>query len=284
MIVDAHCHAWRRWPYSTDVPDPAERGSVATLVYEMDRAGVQRALVVCACIGGADPRTANPDNNAYVAAAVAACPDRLACLVDVDSRWSDSYHRPGMVERMEVAVRAAGAVGITHYLAEDDDGWLGTGEAIRVFRRLAELGLVASVHAPPPWLPSIAALVRAVPEARVVLHHQGLVAPGSARFAADLRALTALASAPHVYVKVSGFHYLTQRQWDFPFRDTHMVLHALVDAFGPERLLWGSDFPVARPHLTYRQSIEVVREHAGLSSDAVASILGGTAARMFGWA
>ena len=68
MIVDSHCHAWRYWPYQPPVPDPTSRGMVEQLLFEMDRNGVDRAVVVCARIDH------NPDNNDYVAECVRALP------------------------------------------------------------------------------------------------------------------------------------------------------------------------------------------------------------------
>ena len=50
MIVDSHCHAWRRWPYQPPVPDPESRGLVEQLLWEMDRHGVDRAAVVDAAL------------------------------------------------------------------------------------------------------------------------------------------------------------------------------------------------------------------------------------------
>ena len=49
-ILDCHCHAWARWPYLPAVPDEDTRGSVELLAFEMERHGVQRAVVVCAAM------------------------------------------------------------------------------------------------------------------------------------------------------------------------------------------------------------------------------------------
>ncbi|WP_341359246.1 amidohydrolase family protein [Georgenia sp. M64] len=276
VIVDAHVHAWDRWPYDAAVPDPATRGSAAALLHEMDAAGVERALVVCAAIGGEDPRTANPANNADVARAVAAHPDRLTALVDVDSRWSGTYHRPGAADRLERVLAETGASGVSHYLADEVDGWFEEPEGRAFLARAAAAGVPLSLHARPAWFAALGRALRAVPGLVVLLHHQGHVVPGSPTFERDLVALTDLAAVPGVAVKVSGFHYLADRPWAYPYPETHAVLHALLAAFGTHRLLWGSDFPVSRPHVTYRQSLELVRELTGGDAD----VLGGTALRL----
>ena len=93
MIIDSHCHAWPRWPYQPPVPDDASRGAVEQLLWEMDRNGVDRAAIVCARI------ERNPDNNDYVAAAVARFPTRLHQFADADCRWSPDYHTAGAAGR-----------------------------------------------------------------------------------------------------------------------------------------------------------------------------------------
>ena len=46
MIIDGHCHIWENWPYQPPVPDESLRARAEQLLYEMDRAGVERAAVI----------------------------------------------------------------------------------------------------------------------------------------------------------------------------------------------------------------------------------------------
>ena len=50
MIIDCHTHAWDKWPYEPAVPDYASRGRVEQLLFEMDRRGVDKAVLVSARI------------------------------------------------------------------------------------------------------------------------------------------------------------------------------------------------------------------------------------------
>ena len=52
MIVDAHTHAWGRWPYPPAVPEAASRGCYQNLIGEMDAAGIEAAAVVSASLDG----------------------------------------------------------------------------------------------------------------------------------------------------------------------------------------------------------------------------------------
>jgi predicted TIM-barrel fold metal-dependent hydrolase len=56
----------------------------------------------------------------------------------------------------------------------------------------------------------------------------------------------------------------------------------VLKGVGPEKLLWGTDWPPASRGLTYRQNLEVVRVYAGLGEKELELILGANAARVFG--
>ena len=99
MIFDSHCPRLAKLPYDPAVPDRDTRGSIEQLAFEMDSNGVDKALIVCAEIKG------NPDNNQYVYEKSQTYGDRFAYVVDVDSRWKDSYHSDGAAERLERAVK-----------------------------------------------------------------------------------------------------------------------------------------------------------------------------------
>jgi L-fuconolactonase len=278
MIFDSHCHAWRRWPYDARVPDPEHRGSVEALLYEMDSHGVQRAAVVCAHIGhelGLDH--ANHDNNDYVAAAVARHPDRLVMLADVDSFWLPGHHTPGAASRLRECVDRYAPVGFTHYVTESNDGWLASDDGRELFATAAELDLIASLALTPAWLPDVRALALQHPTLPILLHHYGVPRPGTATFDADLAAVLDLADAPNVVIKVSGLHYLVERSWQFPYDEARArVFGPVLATFGAHRMVWGSDFPAGRWHLTYTQSLEVTRTLEALTPGQASAILGGT--------
>ena len=102
MIIDSHTHAWRRWPYQPPVPDPESRGIAEQLLWEMDRHGVDKAVLVCARIEH------NPDNNDYVAECVRCYPERLVQFADVDCSWTKTYHIPGAASRLRIRLDGAG--------------------------------------------------------------------------------------------------------------------------------------------------------------------------------
>ena len=276
MIIDSHCHAWETWPYSQRVPDPDSRGRVEQLLYEMDLNGVDRALVVSAQIDH------NPENNAYVAECVERYPDRLVQVADLDSSWSRTYRTAGADERLRTMVAQWPIAGFTHYLAKDDDGgWLTGADGRALFREAASRRLLASVSCYPHQQESIRRLADAFPAVPILCHHLGHPRASDREPQDGLKEILATARCRNVSIKVSGFSYASESTWDFPFSDVRRIVGALYEHFGPDRLLWGSDYPVVRGRMTYRQSIEVVRSHCDFIPPADrTSILGPSLERL----
>lgn len=282
MIVDTHCHAWRRWPYDVTVPDPNTRGSIESLLYEMDRSGVDHAAVVCARIGGGAGGAgfSNEDNNDYVLDAGRRHPDRITAWIDVDCAWRPDHHSPGAADRLRRALEETGATGFTHYVGADNDGWMRSDDGREFFAVAAEAGAVASIAAGPAWLEDLGDIASEHPGLQILVHHMSHPSKGADR-ERDIAALAELARHPSLGVKISGFNYNSERAWDYPYPDSIALFGRILDAFGDQRLYWGSDFPASRDDLTYRQSLEVVRAHCASAGDAaVSAILGGNAARL----
>jgi L-fuconolactonase len=232
VIVDAHTHCWSR---------PGD------LIREMDSAGVDAAVVVSAALDG------HRDNNEYVAAAGTG---RLRQFADVDSRWSDSYHRPGAAARLAAVADRFFPAGVSHYLNDHNDGWLVSAEGRAFFAEASRRGLPVSLAATPGWFDDICAVAATIPDTPVLLNHlargPGIIKPGAAH--------------QNLVVKVSGYYYGSDRP--FPFPDQLELVRAFYETWGPHRMVWGSDYPACEPHISYRQSLEVISEHADFIAPA----------------
>jgi len=271
VVVDSHSHGWPRWPYEPRVPDSTSRGRLEQLLWEMDRAGVNEAVVVCAAVPG------NPKNNEYVARHPAAVAGRLHVFADVDSLWLDTYHTDGAAARLRTTARHLRLRGFTHYLRNSVDGWFDTKAGIEFLETAESEHLVLSLSASPAWQPTIRRIARRHPSLKIVCHHMGFIRRSGDQWL-GLNEVMASADVPNILLKVSGFHYAQATKpmkgwtlpetWNFPYQDGLVLFRRLYEAFGAKRLCWGSDYPVVTRSMTYRQSLEVVRSCSDFVSPA----------------
>jgi predicted TIM-barrel fold metal-dependent hydrolase len=272
-MIDSHCHAWATWPYQPPVPDPESRGRIEQLLFEMDQNGVARAIVICAGIDG------NPDNNRYVYDAVKRFPGRLVPFADVDSRWLATHQTPGAAGRLRDAAEAFGLVGFTHYLRDEEDGaWLLSEEGDAFLRQATNANLILSLACTPRHMPVVETIAERYP-LPILCHHMARVQadfPGRS----GLEDIIAASRHTNVFIKLSGFGYAAPKE-GFPYLDLAWVVRCLYEFYGPERLCWGSDYPVVRRFMTYAQSLDVARRHCAFMPEGErALVFGGTMARL----
>jgi L-fuconolactonase len=133
----------------------------------------------------------------------------------------------------------------------------------------------------PAQLPLACRVVEAVPDQRFVLDHLAnpLIAEGAMEpWATDLRRL---ASYPNVACKVSGMVTRADHA-DWEVSDFAPYLDTVFAAFGPDRLLVGSDWPVCRQAAEYEVTMGIVSNYVDRLSEAEqAAVLGGSAARWY---
>ena len=211
--------------------------------------------VVCAAIEN------NPDNVEYGSYARSRYPDRFHVIADLDCTWHETYHRAGSADRMRALSDRYQIAGFTHYLGRDNDGWLASDEAEALLTAAEERGLLVSLAATPVWQADLRVLARRHPGVPILCHHLGGVSAEASADPTGLQALIESVSCPNIYIKASGFHYVSPRGWDYPWPDAIQLFRQIFEAFGPDRLCWASDFPASTRHCTYRQSLEVVRTH-----------------------
>ncbi|MBT3265725.1 amidohydrolase family protein [Candidatus Poribacteria bacterium] len=252
LIVDTHCHVSTAWY------EPVEQ-----LLQQMDRNGVEKALLVQ--MGG-------QYDNAYQAECVAKHPDRLVSVVLVDLSSEDA---PGQL----AALVEAGARGVR----------LPAGAAApAVWRRAAELRLpVTSLGSPDAFsAPTFAENLDIMGDTPVVIEHLGGLKAASDRATRD--AVFALAGRANAHMKIHGLGEFCRRAMPvtspFPFEPEDVpLLHEAYDAFGPDRLMWGSDYPPVSGREGYANALRLTMDEFPSEADR-RSIFGETAARVYGLA
>lgn len=172
-------------------------------------------------------------------------------------------------------------VGVRDFAAEP---MLASGEINPVYeeslRLMTERGLVFDLDCEWMNMPAGTALARRHPELNVVLEHIGFPrARDDEYFSNWKRSLAELASAPNVTVKISGLAMTDPR---FTAESLRRWVDACVEAFGPDRCVLGSNWPVDRLYSSYDVIMDLYRDYiAGLSESEQAKILSENAARLY---
>mgnify|MGYP006275012711 CR=1 FL=1 len=187
---------------------------------------------------------------------------------DVDAR----------IARLRALPGGARLVGIRHIVHDEPDaGWLARPAVIGGLRRVAAAGLAYDLLVRARELPAAIAAVRAVPECRFVLDHAAKPPIARGWDPEWAERVATLARAPNVACKLSGL--VTEASWaSWTQGDLAPACRHVIDAFGPARLIYGSDWPVcllAAPYARVKEAFE--RAIAGVSADERAAMLGGNA-------
>lgn len=246
------------------------------LLFDMDRLGIEAAVLICASIG---TNTANQD---YAFGMAEAHPGRFLVFPDLECNWFGIPRRTGAAGRLEAALARWSFPGFTVYLDENESGaWLEDADAAAFFGLAAEKRLIVSLSAFPHQMGHVAALAERQPDLAILLHHFGFFGPRSGTEADDLGPLRHLALLPNVYVKYSGMGNIAGDGDDeYPYPRLRWISQALSQFFGPARTIWGSDWPVSQRHMTYRQSLELLRQHGPFTVAEQEAVLGGNFRRL----
>lgn len=272
-MIDAHLHLWdlQRSAYSWITPELGPLHSTITVDRakgELTAVGVERAVLV-----QAEDSVADTEFMLEVAA---------------EHDWVGGV--VGWVQLDDPAVAAAqldrftadpAFRGVRHLVHDDPrDGFLAL-PAVR-----ASLGLLAERDLPfdvpdawPRHLTATAELAGALPGLTVVLDHLGKPPHGKPDFAAWRDAFAEVAARPYTVAKVSG---LQVRGEPFTAAGIRPTWEVALELFGPDRLLWGSDWPMTLLTAGYAGTWEVMAELFGeLTAEEQGKILGGNAHRIY---
>jgi L-fuconolactonase len=159
---------------------------------------------------------------------------------------------------MREGLSGSALVGVRHLVHDEaDPRWLERPDVVRGLQAVADAGLVYDLLVRPPHLPSAVIAVDGVKGGRFVLDHGGKPAIGAGETEPWAGLVSELAARPNVVAKLSGLVTEAGPTWS-PDVIRPYVDH-LVGAFGPERLLYGSDWPVCLGEASYADVIGLAR-------------------------
>jgi L-fuconolactonase len=274
-VVDAQVHVWlpetpeRPWP-----PGGAERArsmhrhepiSGPTLLPEMREAGVDRAVLV--------PPFFEGYRNDYAVACATDAPESFRVMARVDLRTGD----PGPVREL---LRDPVVAGVRLVFLPADAGRVDDPGAEWLWSFAEEEDVPVMLLAS-GQLQALDALARARPGLRLAVDHLGLTGQATdAAIGPEIGELVALADLDNVSVKVTAVPcYSTE---PYPYPSLHPFLRQLHEAFGPDRLFWGSD--LSRLRGSYPDLVRLFREDLDfLTPDDVEAVMGGSVLAWLGW-
>jgi len=274
MRIDAHQHFWRLargdygWLTAETFPAIYRDFGPSDLAPLLEAARIEKTVLVQAAPTAAE--------TAFLLEA-AVTTSFVAGVVG----WTD-FEAPRVAGAIEGMAANPKLLGLRPMLQDlDDDAWILAPRVAPALDALEDTGLRFDALVKPRHLPHLTKLLAARPDLRVVIDHGAKpdIAVGAlADWAAAMRAIARDSAA---VCKLSGL--VTEAAPGWREETLRPYVDVLLEAFGPARLMWGSDWPVvnmAGGYAAWRAAAEALTE--GCSPDERDQVFGGTAQHFYG--
>lgn len=196
--------------------------------------------------------------------------------------WVD-LRSPKAEDQLEAFSRHPNLKAVRHVVHDErSDRFMLQQEFLRGLGLLAKFGLAYDLLLFARHIPVAVEVVERFPEQRFVLDHLGKPDIKSRTFTPWDRDIERLASFPNVFCKLSGM--VTEAAWnEWTYDDFVPAMDRVLDAFGPDRVMIGSDWPVCTLSGTYEETMDIVTDYLGkFSSEIGDKVLGQNAASFYG--
>jgi L-fuconolactonase len=273
MRIDAHQHFWHYDPvrddWITEEMSVLQRDFLPEqLETELAGQGIDGSVAVQA--------DQSEDETRFLLQLAERHPFVVGVVGWVDLRTAD------LAERLEHFSRFDRFCGVRHIAQAEPDDFLEREDVVRGIELLGDFDLTYDILVYPQQLPAVLSLAEKLPDQPFVVDHlakprirDGELEPWAAQ-------ISELASHSNVWCKVSGL--VTEADWSrWGPEDIHPYLDVVFEAFGPERLLFGSDWPVCLLAASYRRVVGLIEDYAAcLPAAARDELFGGNALRFYG--
>ena len=270
LTIDTHAHIYspdeRCYPpIEKPFRPPAGKGSLEHLRRESQANGV---TAVCAI----QTSTFYRFDNRYICDSAKANPTWVAGVCTLDP---DDPHSPGLLSQY---VREYGVRGMRSIPARG--GRLDHPGVRALWKTGLDQGIVINALIGREVAPQLQTMLRDFSSLRVVLDHCLNLKAGP-DLEPTLAEVLRLAQHKNLHAKLTFLP--TGSATGYPCADMHETVRKVIAAFGPERCIWGSDFPCELwcPKVTYTQHLRIFTHDLSLPEAARAAILGETARRLW---
>ena len=274
LIIDAQVHAYERdhpgRPWAAVLHGPPEVTG-DDMVAAMDAVGVDAAILV-------SPWTMYRFDASYAIEVREAHPSRFALVKPIDPRSDD------ITATIDAWAEQPGAVGTRIMMTKGVPTDVEDPGINEIVAATGAAGLALNLLC---WgrLDQASALAARHPDTQIVIDHLGLAQPfeppvPDASFS-QVSEVASLARHPNVAIKITGA--CTLAATPFPYPDIWTPVRRLVDAFGLERSMWGTDWTRAVELLSYRDGVDSFRVAEAFSDADRAALMGGTLQQIYRW-
>ncbi len=265
-IIDSHVHVWKadpRFPWAQGQKPPQKDATSETLLGLMKANGVERTVIIQVIHYRFD--------NSYLASVLKQYPKQFRGVARVNPEDPAAPdHLTQLVEQGFRGVRLS-----PNASAAGD--WIRGPLMPPLWKRCNDLKVPMTILAPIVRMPDVGRLADQFPDLTIVIDHMADCPVDKPQ---ELEKLIALKRHPKLFVKIS--HTWSISKQPYPWLDAQEHVKRLHGAFGPQRLMWGTDWPVSENHTTYDKTLAVVRDEMKFLNDEDKSwILGKSVERVW---
>jgi len=265
-IVDSHVHVWKHdpaFPFAQGARVPERDATPETLLDLMKANGVSRTVIIQVIHYRYD--------NSYLAGVLKRYPGMFQGVARVDPLDAGA---PDQLSRLT----EQGFRGVRLSPSGDASGdWFHGPLMPPLWKRCQDLKVPMTVLAPIGRMPEVGLLLEKLPDLTVVIDH---MADCPVDRPAELEKLIALERYPNVFVKIS--HTWSISRQPYPWLDAQEHVKRLYHAFGPQRLMWATDWPIVEDRSTYARALTVVRDEMKFfNAEDLRWVLSGTVERIW---
>jgi L-fuconolactonase len=245
-IIDPHVHGWKHdpeFPWAKETTHPPDGDATPEMLLPlMQQNGVERTVLI-QFIG-------YRWDNSFVADVLKRYPKyfRAVCRVDPLD--------PASPDKLARLVEEQGFRGVRLSPAGDASGdWIRGPLMPPLWARCSKLKVPMTILSPVTRMPDVAKLADRFPDLTIVIDHMADCPIDQPQ---QLDLLLALERYPKLFVKIS--HTWSIAKQPYPYADAQQFVKRLYKKFGPQRLMWATDWPIVERAASYTQALTVVRD------------------------
>lgn len=252
-IIDPHVHVWKhdpQFPFAAGAHVPARDAAPETLLGLMKANRVQRTVIIQVIHYRYD--------NRYLAGVLKQYRRYFKGVARVDPL------DPASPDHLSRLVEEDGFTGVRLSPGADAAGdWIDGPLMLPLWKRCESLKAAMTILAPISRMSAVGRLMDQCPNLTLVIDH---MADCPVEQPQELEKLVALKRHTRTFVKISHTWSLSKQK--YPWLDAQELVKRLYSAFGPQRLMWATDWPIIENSgATYAQALKLVRDDMPFLSD-----------------